>query len=246
MCLAGSAVSDRDDVVARGDVLAAGEFQRQRLVERGDGGEVEGVEALHRGKARGANAALDRAAFAVDQFEFDETQQIADMIVSVARGLDRDLAAGFERCRGKRPERRPVRRQALPDRLFVSPRMFRLSMKAAFQKPRVERLDRRRMRNRRQVVEPHELHQPLDLALVIALAGAPEAVDEQKMADEFGEGLRATPRPVTQNLRHRQSGVVVQNRSRHAAEEGEGAGMGRRHRRGRKPRQADRDGTRRL
>ena len=91
VCLAGSAVSDRDDVVARGDVLAAGEFQRQRLVERGDGGEVESVEALHRGKARGANAALDRAAFAVDQFEFDEAQQIADMIVSVARSLDRDL-----------------------------------------------------------------------------------------------------------------------------------------------------------
>ena len=91
MGLARAAVAESDDVVARHDIFATGEFERQRLVERGDGGEVERVEAFDRRKACGANAALDHAPFAVDEFEFDEAQQIADMIVTFARRLGGDL-----------------------------------------------------------------------------------------------------------------------------------------------------------
>jgi hypothetical protein len=52
-----------------------------------DDGEVERVEAFHRRKMRGADAALDHAPFAIDEFEFGETQQKADMIEPLARGL---------------------------------------------------------------------------------------------------------------------------------------------------------------
>src|SRR5216683_3848650 len=48
----GATVTDRDDVLAAGDVLRACQFQHQGFVERGDGGEVEAVEALDRAWAR--------------------------------------------------------------------------------------------------------------------------------------------------------------------------------------------------
>ena len=44
----GATVTDRDDVLAAGDVLRACQFQHQGFVEQGDGGEVEAVEALDR------------------------------------------------------------------------------------------------------------------------------------------------------------------------------------------------------
>ena len=44
--LAGAAVAERDEVLAALDVLAAGQLQDQRLVERGDDLEVEAIEAL--------------------------------------------------------------------------------------------------------------------------------------------------------------------------------------------------------
>ena len=62
------------------DVLAAGQLQDQRLVERGDDLEVEAVEALDHGEARRLDAPLDHAALAVDQLELGESQQVADVI----------------------------------------------------------------------------------------------------------------------------------------------------------------------
>ena len=50
--LAGPTVAERDEVLAALDVLAAGQLQDQRLVERGDDLEVEAVEALDHGEAR--------------------------------------------------------------------------------------------------------------------------------------------------------------------------------------------------
>jgi transposase len=87
--------------------------------------------------------------------------------------------------------------------------------------PDVEHIDRRSMRNGRQKIGPRELHQPLDLALVIALARAAKAIVEQKMADKFGEGLGAPPLAVAEKLRHGDLEIVVENRPRNAAEKGE-------------------------
>ena len=58
-----------------------------RKSERWNGSEVERVETLHRGKAGGADAALDHAPFAIDEFELGEAQKEADMIEPLARGL---------------------------------------------------------------------------------------------------------------------------------------------------------------
>ena len=46
--LTGAGIAERDNVLPTQDELAAGQFEHQHLVEARDGGEVEGVEALHR------------------------------------------------------------------------------------------------------------------------------------------------------------------------------------------------------
>jgi hypothetical protein len=80
-----------DNVVASDDIFAAGQFERERLVQRRNGGEVEGVETLHRWKVGAANTALDHAPFAIDEFEFGKTQEEADMIETFAGGLRGDF-----------------------------------------------------------------------------------------------------------------------------------------------------------
>ena len=72
--LAGATVAERDEVLAALDVLAAGELQDQRLVERRDDLEVEGIEALDHGEARRLDPPLDHAALAVDQLKLGQTQ----------------------------------------------------------------------------------------------------------------------------------------------------------------------------
>jgi len=72
----------------------------------------------------------------------------------------------------------------------------------------VQLLDRRRMRDGRQIIGPRKLPQPFDLALslslafVVALPRTSEAIAEQKMADKFGEGLRAPTLAVAEDFRH--------------------------------------------
>jgi hypothetical protein len=78
--LPGSAVAQSNDVVAGDDIFAARQFQRQRLIQRRNGREVERVEALNHRKAGGPNATLDHASLAIDQFEFDEAQEKAHMV----------------------------------------------------------------------------------------------------------------------------------------------------------------------
>jgi hypothetical protein len=57
-------VPESDDVLAGDDIFAAREFENG-LVERGNSGEIERVETLHRGKAGSADAPLDHAPFAI-------------------------------------------------------------------------------------------------------------------------------------------------------------------------------------
>jgi hypothetical protein len=83
--LAGAAGPERDEVLAARDVLAAGELEDQGLVERGDGLEVEAIQALASGEAGGPDAPLDEPLLAVDQLELGEAQEIADMVDAFAR-----------------------------------------------------------------------------------------------------------------------------------------------------------------
>ena len=92
---------------------------------------------------------------------------------------------------------------------------------AALRQHGVQLLEARRRRDRRHEVGARVFDQPLDLALVVALARTAEAVAEQVVADQLGEGARALALAVAADLGHRDLRVVVQDRQRHAAEEGE-------------------------
>ena len=92
MGLAGAAVADGDDILPSLYELAPGRFHDQRLVHRGDGQEVEGVQALDRGEARGPDPALYHALVAVDEFQFGETQQVVGMVHSLGGALGGQLA----------------------------------------------------------------------------------------------------------------------------------------------------------
>jgi len=81
MGLSGSAVADSDDVAAGDDIFAARQFQRERLIQRRNGGEVE----CRSSSPRGPDATLDHASFAIDEFEFDEAQKEAHVIETLAR-----------------------------------------------------------------------------------------------------------------------------------------------------------------
>src|SRR4030081_11151 len=91
MRLSRAGITQSNNIVAGDEIFAAREFECQRLVERWNGGEVERVETFHRRKMCGADAALDHAPFAIDEFEFGETQQEADMIETFACRLCGDL-----------------------------------------------------------------------------------------------------------------------------------------------------------
>ena len=92
---------------------------------------------------------------------------------------------------------------------------------------RVQRLEARRPRHRHQVVPPDPADQSLDLALVVALAGAAEPILEQVVRLQLAEHPRPLPRPVAQNPGYGNPGVVVEDRVRHAAEEVERRGVAR-------------------
>src|SRR3982074_3403105 len=87
MRLAGAAVAESNNIVVGDDIFTTGQFENERLVERWNGSEVERIETLHRGKAGGADAALDHASFAIDEFELGETQKIAGMIEPLTGGF---------------------------------------------------------------------------------------------------------------------------------------------------------------
>ena len=92
MGLAGAAVADGDDVLSALDVFAAGQLHDQWLVQRRDGQEVEGVQALGGGEACRADAALHHALVAVDEFQFGETQQVVRVIGAFGGALGGQLA----------------------------------------------------------------------------------------------------------------------------------------------------------
>ena len=59
---------------------ASRQFEDQGLVQRGDGEEVEAVEALHHRELRLTDAALGGAAVAIEQFQLGQPQQICGKV----------------------------------------------------------------------------------------------------------------------------------------------------------------------
>jgi hypothetical protein len=78
------------------------------------------------------------------------------------------------------------------------------------------------LRDRHQEVPAGIADQPFDLALVVALARPPEAVGEEIVGLQLAEHPGPLPPAIAQDTGDGELGVVVQNRPRHAAEEGEG------------------------
>ena len=72
-----------------------------------------------------------------------------------------------------------------------------------------------------QEVAAQVAHHPLDLPLVVALAGAPEPVLEPVVGLQLGEGPGALTASVAQDPGHRQLGVVLQDALGHSTQEGE-------------------------
>jgi hypothetical protein len=65
---------------SRRSILTLGQFQHLHLVELGDGGEVEAVQAFDDGEFGPLDAALDLAAIPFDHLPFGKPEQVSDMI----------------------------------------------------------------------------------------------------------------------------------------------------------------------
>ena len=83
---------------------------------------------------------------------------------------------------------------------------------------RVQRLEALEHRDRHEEVPSCIADEPFDFALVVAFARSAEPILEQVVRLKLGERARPLPLAVTKDAGHRQLGVVIQNRLRHAAE----------------------------
>jgi len=79
------------DILPAFDPFAARQFQHQHLVEPGDGGEVEAVEAFRHREPGGLDAPLHHAALAVDQLHLDQPGEVAHMVHALQGALPGEL-----------------------------------------------------------------------------------------------------------------------------------------------------------
>ena len=112
-----------------------------------------------------------------------------------------------------------IPREALADRLPVTPQPRHLAPAALSRESIVEGLEALGPRDGDQEVPPDEADQSLDLAFVVALARPAEPVLEQIVGLKFREDARSLPLPIAQYPGDCQLGVVVQDGSGDAAEE---------------------------
>ncbi len=112
--------------------------------------------------------------------------------------------------------------QALPNRLTMAPQPCGQPCTASRLQVGVQRLKALDPRDGNQKVPAGVADQALDLAFVVTLAGPPEAILEEIVGLQLAEDPRALARSIAQDTRHRQRGVVVEDRARHPAKEGEG------------------------
>ena len=87
MGFAGSTWSKCNDVLALADVLTAGQFHRQNLVQRWDRFEVEAVQTLCGRELRSLDAPLDHPTLTLDQLQLAEPQQILHMVLVLGCAL---------------------------------------------------------------------------------------------------------------------------------------------------------------
>ena len=78
--LAGSAVAYGYDVLTTLDVLAARELRHELPVHRRYGREVEGVQALYGGEARGLDPARHQAVMSVYELKFRQPEQVVRIV----------------------------------------------------------------------------------------------------------------------------------------------------------------------
>ena len=81
------------------------------------------------------------------------------------------------------------------------------------------------MRDRNHEVLAGILDQAFDIALVIAFARPAEPVGEQEVANQLAEGATAHADAIAQNARHGDLEIIIEDRERHGAEEGEGCNV---------------------
>ena len=78
--LAGAAVAHGDDVLTLVYVLATGQLHDQLFVQRGDGQEVEGVQALYGWEAGRPDSTFHHAVMAVYEFKLRQPEQVVGMV----------------------------------------------------------------------------------------------------------------------------------------------------------------------
>src|SRR5438552_16881748 len=96
---------------------------------------------------------------------------------------------------------------------------------AALEQMRIECLEAGKCWHRHHEVPARIADQPFDLAFVIALAGPAKSILKQVVGLQLAEHTRALPIAVTQDAGHRDLGVVIEDRPRYPAKEGEGLHM---------------------
>ena len=123
---------------------------------------------------------------------------------------------------GRRSAFRTITLEAFADGLGVATQTPLPPLAARGFQMRVECIPTGEARHRHHEVAPRVTHQPLHLALIVALGRSPELGVEQIVTGQFGERPRPLPLRAAQGLRHRNLRVVLQYPRRHAAEVGEG------------------------
>ena len=137
----------------------------------------------------------------------------------------RALVAGVIGRRWQGQERRPVPGHPLGDRFLVAAELGALAFPAAGLQMGIQSLEALEARDGNQKVPAGIADQAFDLAFVVALAGAPEAIGEEIVGLQLAKDPGAPAGPIAQDTRHGQRGVVVEDRARNTAEESEGRYM---------------------
>ena len=89
--LAGATVADGDDVLPALDVFTPCQFHHQGLVQRRDGWEVKGVQALDCGEAGGPDPPLYHALVPVYELKLGQSEQVLGMIHTLGGAQGRQL-----------------------------------------------------------------------------------------------------------------------------------------------------------
>ena len=149
------------------------------------------------------------------------------VVAAVAHHGDRrrpgaDLLTGIIGRGRQHHQRVKVSHEPFTDRLAVAAHDVVLALQALFLQPAVQRLEALEAWHRHHVVAPAIADHALHIALVVPLARPAEPILEQVMRLQLGKSSGPVPFAVAADLRHRDRGVVIQDRQRHAAKECEG------------------------